>query len=159
MDPLIFSDAFLQNQAIETLLALNEVTQDWGLRLSPAQALSLVKAREEALISTGRIELGSGCLEKLILAFYDSPYLPSSQAIETLEDLLQTFYYFKNESFESLTDEELLKVMREKFDGECHGSVALLQGKSLTELVQFIHGLELADEKEDQEWEDDDFID
>lgn len=57
------------------ITALNAVTASAGLSLSQAQATALAASRVETLASTGRIEFGHGVTEKLILAFYTSPYL------------------------------------------------------------------------------------
>ena len=56
-------------QRAEKLLALNERTAPYGLRLSAAHAVALVRSGEEALRSTGRIEWGDGIAPQLIEAF------------------------------------------------------------------------------------------
>lgn len=58
-----------------------------------------------------------GILKKLILAFCDSPYITQNSYAGILAQLQEIFYYFKNESLERLTDEELLGAMRRFFNG------------------------------------------
>lgn len=95
---------------------------DCGLKLTAGEALMLLDAHAQALQSTGRIEFESGALEELIGIFADSPHLDSA---ETLCALAELFYHLKNVTDDCLSDELLIKRMREVFD-DCHGSVELL---------------------------------
>lgn len=132
----------LTRQGEDSVLACNAFTARYGLRLSSEEAAQLVKIRDETLRDTGRVELNGGILDKLISAFCDSPYLSEETYTETLEALVEAFYYFKNESLELLTDDELLSRMRRSFDGDCHGAVELLMERDLEELA---HDLRFGD--------------
>ena len=70
-----FSAVAMAPDTAAEITALNAVTASAGLSLSQAQATALSASRVEALASTGRIEFGHGVTEKLILAFYTSPYV------------------------------------------------------------------------------------
>ena len=68
------------------------------MTLTAAQAAELVAARREALVQTGRVEFGSGVTERLIRAFYTSPYLTKETYAETVQALTELFYQLKNET-------------------------------------------------------------
>lgn len=125
-------------QAARALLALNERTEARGLRLSEGQALELVAARTEALAKTGRIEFGGGAIERLILAFCDSPYLSRDHYAQSLRELIDLFYEFKNETLDRISDQELVGFMVQAFDGPCAGSVDLLAGQALPALARHL---------------------
>lgn len=136
---LINRSALLERQAAHDLLALNEETAAHGLRLSEGQALSLVAARADSLKKTGRVEFGGGVIERLIRAFYDSPYLTQDSYAQTLGELIDLFYEFKNETLDLLSDAELVSFMKQAFDGPCAGSIDLLAWQALPALAQHLH--------------------
>lgn len=113
-------DLILSNQQLEaekqTLLQCNELTKPYGLALT-AQEIELVAAfRFQGLRNTGRIEFGEGIVNKLIVAFRDSPYLHLQEYAQTLCTLQEIFYALKNECNDRWTDDELLERMRRAFD-------------------------------------------
>lgn len=121
-------------QATEEVLQCNEETSRYGLTLTPEQAAALVETRFQALQKTGRIEFGGGVIDKIIHAFGDSPYINGENYEETLHDLIEIFYEYKNETFERISDDDLIQWMRTSFNGNCHGSVELLAGRELAQL-------------------------
>lgn len=96
-----------------------------GLRLSSSEAAMLIDSRERALRDTERIEFESGALEALIETFADSPHLDGA---EVLCELTELFYHLKNETDDRVSDEALLRRMREVFD-DCRGTVELLSDR------------------------------
>ena len=123
--------------AAQELRSLEEVTAPYGLSLSVEQIRNLVERRFDALRDTGRVEFGGGILGKLVRAFCDSPYLTRENYEETLLELQDSFYYFKNESLDRLTDDELIEFMKQVFDGRAQGSLDYLSGTSLEELCRY----------------------
>jgi hypothetical protein len=103
--------------AAEELYACNELTARFGLTLSEQQIQNLIARRFEALKNTGRIEFGGGVMKKLAYAFCDSPYVSQADYEETLSELTDSFYYFKNKSMDRLTDDELIEYMAAVFNG------------------------------------------
>ena len=130
--------AVQNSSVIAAITSFNGHTARYGLSLSPLQAMELVETRASALIRTGRIEFGTGILEKLIAAFCDSPYILQRNYAETLSELLETFYYFKNETYDTVSDDELIALMKYSFDNTCQGSVDLLQSRELENLTRNI---------------------
>ena len=121
---------------MEALLECNAATAAYGLQLTPAQAQALLDTRSGALRKTGRVELGGGILEQLILTFCDSPYLTRDNYEETLHTLVNLFYHFKNETEDRVGDAALLTYMKRAFDGQCRGSLELLAGTALPEMAR-----------------------
>lgn len=130
-------------QLIQELQNCNDMTLRFGLTLSAQQIQNLVERRIHALKDTGRIEFGQGVLKKIITEFCDSPYITQDNYEETIIELQDSFYYFKNESIDLVSDDELISNMKLYFDGVCQGSLECLSGTSLEELcrgVRFGYG-------------------
>lgn len=124
-------------QATEEIRACNEVSARYGLVLTDRQIQELVSCRAEVLRETGRVEFGGGILPKLIRAFCDSPYLEPSNYETVLAELQEAFYYFKNESLDRFTDDELMEAMVAVFHGRAQGSAEYLIGTSLEALCRY----------------------
>lgn len=125
-----------KSHALAELRECNDLMRSYGLSLSEAQMAELVEARFNALREAGRVEFGQGILGKLMKAFCDSPYLTQQNYLETLFELQDSFYYFKNESQDLFSDDELIAFMERYFDGFCQGSLDCLNGTSLEELCR-----------------------
>lgn len=129
-------DSMQKVLTIAELQACNDLTARYGLSLSETQIQTIAEKRFEALKDTGRIEFGEGILKKLIYEFCDSPYIAQENYADTLCELVDSFYYFKNESMDRISDEELIVFMKRHFDGECQGSLEYLSGTTLEELCR-----------------------
>ncbi|MBR0597087.1 DUF6323 family protein [Sinanaerobacter chloroacetimidivorans] len=155
----------LRQAAITEVLKCNEITARYGLSLSAPEVHQLVETRDEVLKSNGRIEFSGGIINKLIIEFCDSPYLSQFHYAPTLNELIETFYYFKNESLDEISDDELLSLMKEYFDRRCQGSIELLQSRELELLARNIRygttdytDLDYGEEEDpDREWDEEDW--
>ena len=125
-----------QRAELATLRACNDLSARYGLSLSDAQIGRLMEKRRASLTETGRVEFGEGMLQKLVFAFCDSPYMQQDEYETTLWELLEAFYYFKNEALDLVSDDELIEFMRADFDRH-EGSVEYLLGTSLEALCHF----------------------
>lgn len=130
------SSALIQKQAVAELEKCNDFTTQFRLTLSRRDAVELVETRTLALKSNGRIEFGGGVIEKIIRQFCDSPYLSMHNYAETLHDLTDMFYFYKNETLDLMGDDELIKFMKKCFDGSCQGSLELLSGRELANMAR-----------------------
>ena len=157
MDELLvlFRGSALSRETVSDILEVNETTAQTGLVFSPRQAAALLQARDRALSGSGRLELGGGMLKKLIMAFYDSPFFENGQAVDTLESLLEIFYQMKNETFDTLGDDELIVFLKDRYDGECRGSLELLRDAAFSHLSRVIHGAAGNDGETEEEEETD----
>ncbi len=123
-------------QTAQELRDTNDLTSKFGLSLTDAQIHGLVEKRYEALRDTGRIEFGQGILKKLLFEFCDSPYIDSANYEEVVWELVDSFYYFKNESDDLIPDDELIAIMKDHYDNRAHGSLEYLNGTSLEDLCR-----------------------
>ncbi len=118
-----------QNTAM--ILKCNTYTEQFGLQLSEEAIQSLMECRKENLKKYGRIEFGQSILPKLILEFADSAYFNQEDYEELLSELQDCFYYFKRETLEEQSDDELIKTMKLYFEEVCQGSVEYLKSTML----------------------------
>lgn len=123
--------------AKEEIRLCNDLNQFYGLTLTEADITDLVELRSKALRSTGRVEFGGGILPKLIRVFCKSPYVDRCNYATTLGELQDAFYYFKNESEDRFSDDELIEFMEKVFHGQAHGSTEVLTTISLEELCRW----------------------
>jgi hypothetical protein len=136
-----------KSQAIKELESCNEFTVGYGLYLSDAQIKAIAERRLGALKSTGRVEFKNGILKKIVAEFCDSPFITQDNYEETISELLDSFYYFKNESMDRISDDELISFMKKRFDGFCQGSLEYLSGTTLEDLCRNTrYGFETDDE-------------
>lgn len=120
-----------QQQELAQLLDCNKKTEQYSLELSLEEANSLITARKDALGDTQRVEFGKGILPKLIDLFCDSQYINQDNYAETLSELQDIFYTYKNETPEEMTDDELLNFMRRQFEDICFGDLEYLRNTCL----------------------------
>lgn len=137
----------MERRLRQELLACNEISGRYGLCLSEIQIAAITQRRLEALAAAGRVEFGRGILQQLVVAFCDCPYIDSTTYEETLSELLDAFYYFKNESEDRISDDDLIGIMRHHFDNVCHGSMEYMCGTTLEDLCRNTrYGYETDDE-------------
>ena len=135
---MLIPAVIINKLVILEIINCNEITSRYGLILSQAKAKELVETRAEALSNNGRIEFAGGVINKLIIKFCDSPFLSQFNYATTLNELIETFYYFKNETLDEISDDELISFMKKYFDQNCQGSIELLQNRELEVLARNI---------------------
>lgn len=116
---------------IKRIKNCNDYTSKYGLTLTEEQINSVMEKIIVALNDTGRIELRESITDKLIKEFCDSPYISQSNYLETLYELIDIFYQYKNETMDLISDDELIKFMKESFDNICQGDLDYLSGTVL----------------------------
>lgn len=122
----------------ELIKKTNEYTHQFGLSLTDDDIQELMIRRRECLSEQQRVEFGQGILEKIIFAFCDSDFIYQENYAETIAELQNIFYLYKNEAMDELTDDELISIMRNAFDGECQGSLEYLEETYLEQLARKI---------------------
>lgn len=116
------SEPMIHQYAVNSILSCNEETCQYGLVLTVEQAHALVLSRNQSLKASGRIELGGGVIEKLIQSFAGSPYITPENYEETLHRLIDIFYSFKSDTWEAVSDDQLIEFMKDAFDGSCRAA-------------------------------------
>ena len=159
---MLFDNFLIEKQAVSEVLLCNTITADYSLVLSEEQALELVETRSYSLKNVGRIEFGGGIIEKVILSFANSPYITQYRYAEIINELVEIFYYFKNETLDLISDDDLIGYMKKYFDGVCQGSLNQLKDRELERMAKNVRlGLDpdyndLYDTEKLMEAEDDD---
>ncbi len=127
-----------QKQELQKVLSCNEKSSKFGLTLTEQEAGMLMQSRKDALKEQRRVEFGEGILPELIETFCDSQFINQDNYAETLAQLQDIFYLYKNESDDNLTDDELITVMKELFEGICYGSADYLQETCLERFARAV---------------------
>ncbi len=135
---IAMNSSLMERQMADQILACNEKIEKYGLVLTEQQALALMQTRTNALKENKRIELNGGVVDKLILAFCDSPYIDQDNYEDTLHELISLFYDLKNNTWDTVSDDEVIGFMKDAFNNRCHGSLELLSGEALR-LSEHIH--------------------
>lgn len=133
-----FNNNSMQKQIHDEIIECNEKTKEYGLKLSEMDVKELIKTRKYALDRSGRIEFNGEIIDKIILKFCDSPYISQYNYGDKINELVEIFYNYKNETMDEIGDEELIDIMKEYFDNYCQGSVELLEGKVLYKIAENI---------------------
>ena len=157
---IAFTSSIIQKQAAYEIEKCNDFTANYALVLTHQQAVELIETRTYALNVNGRIEFGGGVIDKIIKEFCDSPYISMDNYTETLHELIEMFYYYKNETLDLISDDDLIKFMKKTFDGVCQGSLELLSGRELARMARNLrYGYEpdysedtISDEDEEDEY-------
>ncbi len=137
-DLIAYSYNRMMERDINDIESCNDISREYGLALTHKQAMDLCITHASALKGVGRVEFSGGIPEKLITAFCDSPYMNEDNYAENLCALCEAFYYYKNETLDKMSDDELIQFMKESFDGNCKGSVSLMISNNLEELCRHI---------------------
>ena len=122
--------------AVNNLRELNALTARFGLSLSDDDIRSLVLEQKDAVSACGRFEFENVILNKLASAFCDSPFIINETWAATLSELIDCFYYYKTESEDTISDDELIEYMRLVFDEPAQGSLDYMASVNLDELCR-----------------------
>lgn len=129
-----------QKQEIAKILDCNKKSEKFGLVLSEDDVKTLMVSRKNSLTDSQRVEFGEGILAKIIYYFCDSQYINQESYVDTLSQLQELFYTFKNESQDELTDDELLEFMRRQYDEVCFGDMDYLSNTCLERFARAVRG-------------------
>ena len=130
--------AGVQKQEMQRVISCNERTRQFGLTLTEEDVKGLMVCRTDALKEQRRVEFGGGILPDIIYAFCDSDFISQDNYTETLGQLQEIFYLFKNEAEDELTDAELIDFMRRQFDEICFGDLEYLRSTCLERFARAV---------------------
>jgi len=128
------------NDTVNAILELNGELGEYGLTITPAQAVELADTRQRALADSERIELsgltGGGAVVKLMKKFSTSSYVDQSNFAQILNELTELFYYIKSETMDKVNDEVLIDTLFECFETTCNGDVSLLGTREMPSILR-----------------------
>ena len=132
----LFQRNLLYKEVFNDIIQCNEVTREYGLKLSDKDVKEIIDTRNIALQKSGRIEFNGQIINKIITSFCDSPYISQYNYSETINELVEIFYNYKNETLDYISDYELIEIMKENFNNYCQGSLEILEGKALYKILE-----------------------
>jgi len=138
LDTYLSTGGLLTQFEISQVLGTNHETQRHGLVLTEGEAREIIEARNQSLHKHGRLELDIDVINKMILVFCNSPYINSQDYASTISDLVDIFYYVKNESEDRIGDDDLIDIMKHLYDKSCRGSTDLLKNRELALLTRIL---------------------
>lgn len=124
-----FSLDVIRNESqkeISKIIECNEFLEKYGLKITPEDVKVIIEKRNEALKKSGRIETSNEIVSRLIKEFCDSSYISNENFLETINELIEAFYYYKTETKNKISDEELIKFMREHYEKTANGYISYL---------------------------------
>lgn len=121
---------------IRQIMAVNKETEKYGLTLTRADAVEIISNRERILKATGRIELSYEVIKKFIELFSSSSYISQDEYASVINELLEVFYYLKNESNDDIPDDILIERLKDVFENKCGGCIELISGKELMYIIR-----------------------
>lgn len=137
-DMILFESKLLDSKIYDEILKCNEKTCEYGLKLTNEDVKELINTRKVALKKSGRLEFNGEIIDKIIINFCDSPYISQYNYSDTINELVEIFYNYKNETLDLIADDELIEIMKDYFDNYCQGSIELLEGKVLYKIADNI---------------------
>ncbi|MBE6072599.1 MAG: hypothetical protein E7208_11675 [Clostridium butyricum] len=137
-DIILFESKLLDSKIYDEILKCNEKTCEYGLKLTNEDVKELINTRKVALKKSGRLEFNGEIIDKIIINFCDSPYISQYNYSDTINELVEIFYNYKNETLDLIGDDELIEIMKDYFDNYCQGSIELLEGKVLYKIADNI---------------------
>ena len=138
MEEKNFLELLSEHMKMQSLIELNQKTEQFGLALTEADTKMLLEMRKHELREQQRVEFGEGILPKLIYAFCDSDYISQYTYVDTIMRLQEIFYLYKNETGDEISDDELLQFMREQYEETCFGDLDYLESTCLQNFAKAI---------------------
>lgn len=135
---LLQNMSLMKKQSIDDIISCNQKTMAYGLSLTKQQALALMETRQNVLLKTKRLELKGNIIEQIIDALYDSPFVSKDNYEDILHELVELFYELKNETWDLISDHDLICFMKKSFNHECQGSLEILHDE-LSRLIEHVH--------------------
>ena len=135
-------DTFLLiNNEEEThqIMQCQDIINQYGLILTREDGKDFITTRQNTLKDIGRIEFRSTIIQQLIEEFCDCTFINKYNFPETMNALIEIFYYYKDAMEEILSDEEIIHYLKYAFEGRCQGSLELLAEEQLDDLIDAIN--------------------
>lgn len=127
----------LKNE-ISKIANCNKILNKYGININEKEVMKIAKRRTESLKQYGRIELGDWIIPKIIKEFSDSPYVSQKNFSNTICELIDIFYYYKNETKDLIGDEKLIEFMKKYYDELAHGDLDYLSSKIMEKMKKNI---------------------
>ena len=138
MNGLIPLDNLSIAPVTDEILALNQVSAEYGLLLTEDEARELSETRSKALKENDRIEFGSETVKKIIGKFCSSRYLDVTNYADVLNEITYYFYYIKTETGDKISDDDLIEEMFTRFELFSRGDIDRFEAKEIERIIRKI---------------------
>lgn len=135
MDKKMLFQMVQNKEEINRIVKCNEVTNQYGLALTIEDVEELLETKQKVLQEVGRVEFHSTLLEQIIYEFCDSLFIHKYNYVESINRVLEIFYYYRDATEDYLSDEEIIQYMKMAYDGCCQGSFDYLSEEQLNTLM------------------------
>lgn len=105
--------------------SIGAAARESGLGLTADQVREIANVEAACLAESERVLFGESVAVRVVRTFASSPCLAGNNAAQSLVDLVEAFYELRDSFPAVVTDEELLELLRESFDGEAADDVDL----------------------------------
>ena len=129
-------NALIERKIVAHLLEINSTTQKHGLILTEAIAKEIAEARQYALKENDRIDFSSDTLTRLVKAFSESYYITQENFSEIIGEMLDLFYFLKNEIDDVLSDDDMISEMLIVFNETCFGAMEAMYGRGVEKIIR-----------------------
>ena len=121
---------------IAGLMDLDAKANNYGLIINESTAKEIAVYRNKALIENERFEINSNAITRLTSAFLETRYINQEDFADIIGEIINLFYYIKNETENAVPDDDLISEMLKVFNETCFGSVELMQSKGLEKILR-----------------------
>lgn len=139
MNGLISLENLSLRPVSKEILALNEVSQNYGLVLTEEDAKELSEMRNKAIVENERVEIGVGAVTDIIKRFCTSRYITKENYTYILNEVTYLFYYIKTETDDKISDHDLIEELFDRFELQCRGSIDTLEGREAERIIRKIN--------------------
>ena len=143
-------------QFIQNLVDLNAKANNYGLVITEAAAKEIALYRSQALAENERFETNSNAISRLTSAFLETRYINQDDLAPTIGEIINLFYHIKNETENTISDDDLISELLKVFTETCFGSIEVMQSKGLEKILRKykLGDTNIWDDYENTNWED-----
>ncbi len=139
MNGLISLENLSLRPVSEEILALNEISQSYGLVLTEEDAKELSEMRNKAIVENERVEIGVGAVSDIIKRFCTSRYITNENYTYVLNEVTYLFYYIKTETDDKISDHDLIEELFNRFELYCRGSIDTLESREAERIIRKVN--------------------
>ena len=129
-------NALVERKVIDNLLEINSYTQKHGLVITETIAKEIAESRQYALKNNDRVDFSSDTITRLVKAFSQSYYITQETFSETIGEIIDLFYFLKNEISDFLSDDDMISEMLIVFNETCFGVMEVMESKGVEKIIR-----------------------
>ncbi len=120
------------------ITSLNDLIAVKGLYLTQNDVREVVRTRTRALAENCRFEIGTESVRKITESIFSSQFVDRSNFCDTLCTFIRIFYYIKTASFDSIPDDDVVRLLKDMYENVCYGSLSEMKGREVDMILHYI---------------------